>query len=214
MEEARAKVPSVQGVSGIVVVASNNAHKIEEIKTILGAVMPHAEFKAMGEVGGLPEPEETGSTFEENAFIKAETIHTATGLPTVADDSGLMVDALGGAPGVYSARYAGVHGDDDANNAKLLRELEDVGEADRAARFVSCVAFVSDDVRTCGIGFCEGRIGFEARGEHGFGYDPLFLPDDTPGKTMAELLPEEKNAISHRRHAIEALADELGRIGD
>lgn len=212
MENAGARASVAGKIGGIVVVASNNAHKIEEIKTILGAVMPDAEFKAMGEVGGLPEPEETGTTFEENAFIKAETIHAATGLPAVADDSGLMVDALDGAPGVYSARYAGVHGDDAANNAKLLRELAGVGEGGRTARFVSCVAFVADGVRTCGVGFCEGRVGFEGRGEHGFGYDPLFLPDDTPGKTMAELLPEEKNAISHRRHAIEALADELRRI--
>lgn len=212
MENAGARASVAGKIGGIVVVASNNAHKIEEIKTILGAVMPDAEFKAMGEVGGLPEPEETGTTFEENAFIKAETIHAATGLPTVADDSGLMVDALDGAPGVYSARYAGVHGDDAANNAKLLRELAGVGEGGRTARFVSCVAFVAHGVRTCGVGFCEGRVGFEGRGEHGFGYDPLFLPDDTPGKTMAELLPEEKNAISHRRHAIEALADELRRI--
>ena len=195
MENAGARASVAGKIGGIVVVASNNAHKIEEIKTILGAVMPDAEFKAMGEVGGLPEPEETGTTFEENAFIKAETIHAATGLPTVADDSGLMVDAL-----------------DAANNAKLLRELAGVGEGGRPARFVSCVAFVADGVRTCGVGFCEGRVGFEGRGEHGFGYDPLFLPDDTPGKTMAELLPEEKNAISHRRHAIEALADELRRI--
>ena len=212
MENAGARASVAGKIGGIVVVASNNAHKIEEIKTILGAVMPDAEFKAMGEVGGLPEPEETGTTFEENAFIKAETIHAATGLPTVADDSGLMVDALDVAPGVYSARYAGVHGDDAANNAKLLRELAGVGEGGRTARFVSCVAFVADGVRTCGVGFCEGRVGFEGRGEYGFGYDPLFLPDDTPGKTMAELLPEEKNAISHRRHAIEALADELRRI--
>ena len=212
MENAGARASVAGKIGGIVVVASNNAHKIEEIKTILGAVMPDAEFKAMGEVGGLPEPEETGTTFEENAFLKAETIHAATGLPTVADDSGLMVDALDGAPGVYSARYAGVHGDDAANNAKLLRELAGVGEGGRTARFVSCVAFVADGVRTCGVGFCEGRVGFEGRGEHGFGYDPLFLPDDTPGTTMAELLPEEKNAISHRRHAIEALADELRRI--
>lgn len=198
---------------GVVIVASNNAHKVREIETILGAVMPHARFKAMGEVGGLPEPEETGTTFEENAFIKAETIHAATGLPTVADDSGLMVDALDGAPGVYSARYAGVHGDDAANNAKLMDELRDVASVDRTARFVSCVAFVSKDVRTCGVGFCEGMIGNAPRGTHGFGYDPLFLPEDTPGKTMAELTPDEKNAISHRRHAIEALADELAKIG-
>ena len=135
-----------------VVVASNNAHKIEEIRAILSAVLSDAEFKAMGEIGGLPEPEETGTTFEENAFIKAQTIHDLTGLPTVADDSGLVVDALDGAPGVYSARYCGVHGDDDANNAKLLREMEGVPQEKRTARFMSCVTYVDADVRACGIG--------------------------------------------------------------
>lgn len=205
----RAYTPVDEQGRTIVAVASNNAHKIVEIQTILGATLPNARFVAMGELGDLPEPEETGTTFEENAFIKADAIHAATGLPTVADDSGLMVDALDGAPGVYSARYAGEHGNDAANNAKLLRELEGVEAPARTARFASCVAFVADGVRTCGMGFCEGSIGFEGRGEHGFGYDPLFLPEDTPGKTMAELTPDEKNAISHRKHAIEALAAKL-----
>lgn len=192
-----------------VVVATGNPHKVVEIEAILGAALPGTRFVAIKELGDFPDPEETGDTFEENAFIKAQAAHEATGLPAVADDSGLVVDALGGAPGVYSARYAGVHGDDAANNAKLLRELGDTPAAERTARFTSCVAYVDDDVRTCGIGFCEGAVGFEGRGEHGFGYDPLFLPDDTPGKTMAELTPEEKNAISHRFHALEALAAEL-----
>lgn len=195
-----------------VVVASNNAHKIEEIRAILGPVLPGAEFKAMGEIGGLPEPEETGTTFEENAFIKAQTIHDLTGLPTVADDSGLVVDALDGAPGVYSARYAGEHGNDAANNAKLLAEMADVPQGRRTARFMSCVAFVDKGVRVCGIGSCEGTVGFEPKGTNGFGYDPLFWPDDTPGKTMAELEPAEKNAISHRKHAIEALAGQLAGL--
>lgn len=199
--------------SKTVVVASNNKHKIEEIRAILGEVLPGAEFKAMGEIGGLPEPEETGTTFEENAFIKAQTIHDLTGLPTVADDSGLVVDALDGAPGVYSARYAGVHGDDAANNAKLLAALDGVADPERTARFVSCVTYVDADVRTCGIGTCEGTVGFELRGTNGFGYDPLFWPADTPGKTMAELTPAEKNAISHRKHAVEALAAELADLG-
>ena len=199
--------------SNVVVVASNNKHKIEEIRTILGEVLPNAEFKAMGEIGGLPEPEETGDTFEENAFIKAQTIHDLTGLPTVADDSGLVVDALDGAPGVYSARYAGEHGNDAANNAKLLREMADVPAERRTARFMSCVTYVDAGVRTCGIGSCEGTVGFEPRGCNGFGYDPLFWPEDTPGKTMAEISPAEKNAISHRKHAVEALAAELGKLG-
>ncbi|MBS5477259.1 MAG: non-canonical purine NTP pyrophosphatase, RdgB/HAM1 family, partial [Coriobacteriia bacterium] len=107
-----------------VVVASGNKHKIIEIEAILGAVMPGARFVSIKELGDFPDPEETGDTFEENAFIKAQAAYEATGLPAVADDSGLVVDALDGAPGVYSARYAGVHGDDAANNAKLLRELD------------------------------------------------------------------------------------------
>ena len=194
-----------------VVVASGNRHKVVEIEAILGTVMPQTRFVSIKEVGDFPDPEETGDTFEENAFIKAQAAHEATGLPAVADDSGLVVDALGGAPGVYSARYAGVHGDDAANNAKLLRELDDVPAAERTARFTSCVAYVDENVRVCGVGHCEGAVGFEGRGDGGFGYDPLFLPDDTPGKTMAELTADEKNAISHRFHALRALADRLSR---
>lgn len=193
-----------------VVVATGNAHKVVEIEAILSSSMPGTRFVSIKELGDFPDPEETGDTFEENAFIKAQAAHEATGLPAVADDSGLVVDALGGAPGVYSARYAGVHGDDAANNAKLLSELRDVPASERTARFTSCVAYVDSRARLCGIGHCEGRVGFEERGGHGFGYDPLFLPDDTPGKTMAELEPQEKNAISHRFHALQALAAALG----
>ena len=197
----------------IVMVATGNAHKIVEIREILSDVMPNTEFRSIKELGdAYIEPEENGLTFEENAFIKAEAAHAFTGLPAIADDSGLVVDALNGEPGVFSARWAGVHGDDAANNRKLIEKLEDISEDDRSARFVSCVAFVSDEIRFCGIGYCEGSIGFEERGNNGFGYDPLFLPDDTPGKTMAELTPQEKNAISHRRHALDALADELREI--
>lgn len=194
-----------------VVVATGNAHKVVEIEAILSKAMPGVRFVSIKELGDFPDPDETGDAFEENAFIKAQAAHDATGLPAVADDSGLVVDALDGAPGVYSARYAGEHGDDAANNAKLLREMEGVPQERRTARFTSCVAYVSDDVRTCGIGHCEGLVGFEGRGDGGFGYDPLFLPNDTPGKTMAELTADEKNAISHRFHALEALAAELGR---
>ena len=192
-----------------VVVATGNAHKVVEIEAILSEVLPGTRFVTLKSLGDFPDPEETGATFEENAFIKAQAAHDATGLPAVADDSGLEVDALGGAPGVYSARYAGVHGDDVANNAKLLRELEGVPAAERTARFTSCVAFVDAGVRESGLGHVEGRVGFEGRGEHGFGYDPLFLPAETPGRTMAELTPEEKNAISHRYHALVDLASKL-----
>ena len=197
---------------GTVVIASGNAHKIAEIRQILQPLFPGFSFLAAREVGDFPEPVEDGETFVENALIKARAIHEASGLPCVADDSGLVVDALGGAPGVLSARYSGVHGDDAANNAKLLAALDGVGEADRTARFACAVAFVGARACATGIGYCEGRVGFGPRGDNGFGYDPLFLPDDAPGRTMAELAPGEKNAISHRLHGLQALVGELGRL--
>lgn len=193
-----------------IVVATGNAHKLVEIEDILSRVLPQTRFVALGQLGEFEDPEETGTTFVENALIKAEAAVAATGLSAIADDSGLVVDALDGEPGVYSARYAGVHGDDAANNAKLLANLTDVADAERTARFMSVVALVeaSGAVRT-GTGACEGMIAREGRGEHGFGYDPLFLPHATPGKTMAELTPEEKNAISHRFHALQDLSAQL-----
>ena len=192
-----------------VVVATGNAHKVVEIEAILSGAMPGARFVRVGDLGDFPEPEETGTTFEENALIKARAAHAATGLPAIADDSGLAVDALGGEPGVYSARYSGVHGDDAANNAKLLANLAGVADEARTARFVSCVALVDDDRELTATGSCEGRVAREPRGENGFGYDPLFLPDAAPGRTMAELTAAEKNAISHRFHALEKLCELL-----
>ena len=193
-----------------IVVATGNAHKLTEIEAILSEVLPEVRFVALGQLGDFEDPEETGTTFVENAIIKAEAAVAATGLAAIADDSGLVVDALDGEPGVYSARYAGVHGDDAANNAKLLDKLGDTPDAERTARFMSVVALI--DASGCvltGTGACEGVIAREGRGEHGFGYDPLFLPVDTPGKTMAELTPEEKNAISHRFHALQDLSAQL-----
>lgn len=193
-----------------IVVATGNAHKLTEIEAILSEVLPEVRFVALGQLGDFEDPEETGTTFVENAIIKAEAAVAATGLAAIADDSGLVVDALDGEPGVYSARYAGVHGDDAANNAKLLDKLGDTPDAERTARFMSVVALI--DASGCvltGTGTCEGAIAREGRGEHGFGYDPLFLPVDTPGKTMAELTPEEKNAISHRFHALQDLSAQL-----
>lgn len=193
-----------------VVVATGNMHKLVEIEDILSGVLPGVRFVALGQLGEFPDPEETGSTFLENALIKAEAAVEETGLSAIADDSGLVVDALDGEPGVYSARYAGVHGDDAANNAKLLEKLAGVPDGERAARFMSVIALVdaSGAVLT-GEGACEGVIGHEGRGEHGFGYDPLFLPNDTPGLTMAELEPAQKNAISHRLHALQDLARQI-----
>ena len=190
------------------VLASHNKGKIKEMQEVLGEL--GVEVVTPGELGITVDVEETGTTFEANALIKAEAAVAETGFSAIADDSGLVVDALDGEPGVYSARYAGVHGDDAANNAKLLRNLENVEDADRTARFMSVVALVrADGIVLSGEGSCEGMIGHELRGDHGFGYDPLFLPNDTPGKTMAELTPEEKNAISHRFHALQNLSREL-----
>ena len=197
-----------------IVVATGNAHKLVEIEDILGAALPGKRFVALGQLGDFDDPEEPGTTFVENAIIKAQAAVEATGFTAVADDSGLVVDALNGEPGVYSARYAGVHGDDAANNAKLLANMADVADDDRTARFMSVIALIdANGFVMTGTGACEGMIGHEGRGEHGFGYDPLFLPAATPGKTMAELTPAEKNAISHRFHALQDLCDQLGEKG-
>lgn len=203
--------PTTLDAEHTVVVATGNAHKLVEIEEILGAALPGTRFVAIGQLGDFDDPEETGTTFAQNAIIKAEAAVAETGFAAVADDSGLMVDALGGEPGVYSARYAGVHGDDAANNEKLLAKLEGVEDARRTARFASAIAFIEPSgLVTMGEGFCEGMIGHEGRGDYGFGYDPLFLPRDTPGKTMAELEPQEKNAISHRFNALQDLCEKLG----
>lgn len=193
-----------------VVVATGNAHKVVEIEAILAPAMPGVRFVALGELGDFPDPVEDGQTFFDNALIKARAAQRETGLAmAVADDSGLCVDALDGAPGIYSARWAGEHGNDAANNEKLMRLMEGVPEDARTARFHSSVVLVRGDEVLRGDGDCEGVVGFEPRGEHGFGYDPLFLPTETPGQTMAELTLGEKNQISHRFHALEDLAAKL-----
>lgn len=195
-------------------VATGNAHKLDEIRAILSPVLPEMNFVALGELGDFEDPIEDGESFFDNALIKALAALEQTGLAmAVADDSGLCVDALDGAPGIHSARWAGVHGDDAANNAKLLRELDGLDESKRRARFHSTVVFAYDSAKVLqGNGDCEGQIGFEGRGSNGFGYDPLFLPDDMAPKTMAELTPQEKNSISHRYHALCDLAEQL-RVG-
>ena len=191
-------------------IASNNAHKIREIKEILGDLFD--EILSLREAGVSADPEETGETFEENARIKAEAILQLTGCAALADDSGLEVDALGGAPGVHSARYCGRHGDDDANNALLLRNLAGV-PAPRTARFVSAVALArpGQPTRIC-RGTCEGTVGFAPRGNNGFGYDPYFPPLGMD-KTFAELPAEVKNGMSHRAHALAALRRSLEEEG-
>lgn len=199
--------------------ATGNPGKLKELRRILEA-QGH-EVLSQKELGITIDPDETGSTFEENAAIKAKTICAASGMPTVADDSGLCVDALGGAPGVYSARYCGYHAADEDNNALLLKNMADVPEGGRAAKFVSAVCFMLPDGRSliC-MGECPGRIALEELpGDYGFGYDPLFIPDEygapegkrsnTAGRSYAQLTPAEKDAISHRGRAMEKLEAEL-----
>ena len=193
-----------------VVVATGNAHKVVEIEAILAPAMPGVRFVALGELGDFPDPVEDGQTFFDNALIKARAAQAQTGLAmAVADDSGLCVDALDGAPGIYSARWAGEHGNDAANNERLMREMDGVADEARTARFHSSVVLVRGDEVLRGDGDCEGVVGHVPRASHGFGYDPLFLPAETPGKTMAELTLDEKNQISHRFHALEDLASKL-----
>jgi XTP/dITP diphosphohydrolase len=194
-----------------VVVATGNRGKLEEIRSALP--FEGREFVTAADLGKEPlDVEETGDTFLANARLKAHAYHEAFGLPALADDSGLEVDVLGGAPGVYSARYAGgCCGGDAANNARLMMELEEVPASGRKARFRCVIVLVDENgEETVAEGACEGAIGFELRGESGFGYDPLFLPDATPGRTMAELTLAEKNAISHRGAALRALRAKLG----
>lgn len=184
------------------VVATRNFGKLKELKKLLGEMY---DVMSIAEVGATSDPEETGETFKENALIKAQALMEELKCATIADDSGLVVDALNGKPGVYSARYAGVHGDDEANNVKLLKELENV-PAPRTARFACAIALTRPGHKPLICeGTCEGRIAFEKRGEGGFGYDPLFEADALGGKTFSEAGVEEKNAISHRGNAIKAL---------
>lgn len=198
-----------------VVIATNNAHKVSEIRAALD--FEGWEFATLREAGIVSDPAEDADSFEGNARIKAEAARAAAeaalGHPVavLADDSGLEVDALDGAPGVYSARYAGADGDDAANNAKLLAELAEVPEEQRTARFVCTLVFIDEDgAETVARGTVEGVIGFEGRGNEGFGYDPLFLPDAFEGRlTLAEVSQQEKNGISHRGCALRLLRDKL-----
>ena len=197
-----------------VVIATNNAHKVSEIRSALD--FEGWEFRTLAEAGLASDPVEDADSFEGNGRITAEAARAAAqaaGLAcaVLADDSGLEVDALDGAPGVYSSRYAGADGDDAANNAKLLAELAGVPDGERAARFACTLVFIDEDgTETVARGTVEGAIGHEPRGEEGFGYDPLFFPDAFGGeRTLAEVSKEEKNAISHRGCALRVLRDRL-----
>ena len=193
------------------ILASRNKKKIKEMEALLSRYVEGVEILSLDDVGFVGDIEENGETYEENALTKARTAVEAGNhrYPAIADDSGLSVDALGGAPGVYSARYAGGHGDDAANNALLLKNLADTPAEERTARFVCCIALVYPDGREITVrGETEGLIIDEARGEGGFGYDPYFYYAPFK-KTFSELSAEEKNAISHRGKAIAKVAEIL-----
>ena len=218
------------------IVATHNEGKLVEIKRILAEQLNQLadrfELITAGSLG-LPDPVETGVTFEQNALLKARDVASRTGLPAIADDSGIIVDVLGAAPGILSARWSGVHGDDKANNALLLKQLSDIPDRFLTARFRCAAALAIPDAcsevpegsvmlhthgfETVRMGEMIGHLLREERGTNGFGYDPLFVPDEQPirngvqmeGLTSAELTQEEKNSISHRGHALRALLPEL-----
>jgi len=189
-------------------VATNNQKKLKEIQRILDSFGITA--KTLKELDIETEIEENGTTFEENALIKAKTIAEISNLPTISDDSGLEVDALGGAPGVYTARFAGEHATDDENIDKLLAEMKDVEKEKRTARFVSAVCLcMPDGKNTVCRGSCEGWIGYERIGEGGFGYDPVFMVGDISYSQMA---PQDKDAISHRGSALRQLKEKISQF--
>lgn len=186
--------------------ASGNAHKLHELQTALEEAGLPISVKGPAEIGGMPEVEETGSTFEANSLLKAQGLRPA-GPPDgwfLADDSGIEIDALDGRPGVISARYAGPDCDDEANNDKVLEEMTGVPESERSCRFRCVLALIGEGVEETFSGACEGILLFERRGTGGFGYDPLFLPDESES-TFAEISLEEKAKISHRARALAKL---------
>lgn len=198
-----------------VVLATHNAHKVAEFQRILGARMPR--LTVSGYDG--PSPVEDGTSFAANALIKARAAAEHTGRIALADDSGIGVDVMGGAPGIFSARWAGQDAGDEANLRLLLAQLADVRRPDRGAAFHCTIALVvpaglagnAETVEFVAEGLWPGALAYEPRGSHGFGYDPIFEPEGHE-VTAAELLPEEKNAISHRARAFEALIPELQRV--
>jgi XTP/dITP diphosphohydrolase len=194
-------------------VATNNPGKLREYRELLTDLV--LELTLPSQEGIHLEVDESGATFEENARIKALAYAQTSGLLTLADDSGLEVDALNGAPGVYSARYAGSEASDADRYQKLLAALAGVPPEKRTARFRCVVALARPNgVIDTAEGTCEGQIGFAPRGEHGFGYDPVFIVKGYAGKTLAELPPKEKNRISHRARAVMAIYPRLARLMD
>ncbi|WP_449355643.1 XTP/dITP diphosphatase [Virgibacillus natechei] len=194
-----------------IIIATKNSGKATEFKDFF-AVYGIEAISLLDLLEDIPDVEETGTTYEENALLKAEAISSRLSKPVLADDSGLMVDALNGKPGVYSARYAGEEKDDQANIDKLLDELKTVPVAKRTARFVCVLAIaVPDEEPVIRKGYCEGSIAFSEEGENGFGYDPIFIPKNYI-KTMAQLPKDVKNNISHRKNAIARLEELIKTI--
>lgn len=207
--------PDAGALAGVrVVLATHNAHKVGELRAIVTPLVPglnREEIVGAGELG-LGEPVEDGVTFAENALIKARAVARATGRVAVADDSGIAVDVLGGAPGIFSARWAGRHGDDAANLALLVNQLADVPDAHRGAQFVCAAALVTPDgYEQVWLGEMRGRLARRPAGDGGFGYDPILIPEGYD-VTSAELTAEQKNAISHRGKAFAQLAPALAQV--
>jgi XTP/dITP diphosphohydrolase len=195
-----------------VVLATRNAHKVSELRQILADAGAAVELVGTDAFPDLPDVVETGLTFAENALLKAHAVAKATGLPAVADDSGLCVDALGGQPGIFSARWAGAHGDDEANLDLVLAQLTDIADHARGAAFVCAAALaLPDGTEHVVEGRLEGCLIRERRGSNGFGYDPIFVPVGET-RTTAEMSADEKNAISHRGIAFRALAPKIAQL--
>ena len=196
-----------------VVLATRNLHKLDEVRRIVAAAGASVDLVSVALFPDVPDVVETGLTFAENAVLKATATATATRLLAIADDSGLAVDALNGMPGVFSARWAGRHGDDAANLELLLRQVADVPDPRRGAAFVCAAALATPSGGTVvEDGRLTGRLAHEPRGTYGFGYDPVFIPDGET-RTTAEMSPAEKDAVSHRGRAFRALAAHLRTVG-
>jgi len=213
MTDAAATAPGGTA-AGRLVLASANRHKITELARILAAGHVDVQVSSLAEFPGAPDVAETGATFAANALLKAHAIAQFTGLPAVADDSGICVEALNGMPGVLSARWSGSHGDDAANLRLLLAQLADVPDDRRGAQFVCAAALVLPDGREhVSEGVVAGRLIREPRGQNGFGYDPIFVPDSAD-ITTAEMDPAEKDRISHRGKALRGLAPVIAALLD
>lgn len=190
-----------------IVLATANTHKVIEFQRILNELLPDLELVAASKFPGVPEVEETGSSFAENALIKARAINQFTNLPALADDSGLVVEALNGAPGIFSARYAGIQADDKANVVKLLSEIKDIDQSLLSAKFECAIALVdkSQELELVVDGQMPGEVIKEVRGQNGFGYDPIFVPQGLT-KTSSQLSDADKDKISHRGIALRKIS--------